>query len=899
MHNGSFNQTQGRRGSNKKGQKLLVVALGTALLVQPLSLTIPMSTAAAAESAVQTAAAVQQQLIKQSEEMITSGAKRIDYKWTKSKGGYSNVHVIEIDLTNPYVKLDVMSGKQGLATGLGSVGSMVKNSGAVAGVNADFFNTSGKGSTLGAQVTSGTLVASPSQLKGMYAFAVTAERKPMIDLFSFDGTVTSGDGSAFQLAGINKAAYRTEPGNGYSHSNAMYIYTSAWTAARPTVAESATTPTEVLVVDGFVQQIAENGTIPGTPPANGYILRTHGKATTFVLEHLQIGQTVSSNYALTAQSTGQKVDPAALQMLVGGHTILVDQGKTTAFSRDTSGISGAYERSRTAVGYTQDSGKVMLITVEDVGSSDGMTLAELQKMMVKLGVWRGINLDGGGSTTMITRPLGEVETGLAHPTENGSQRGVANGIGVFTTAPQGQLRGIKASGSTVLFVGQQASYQIKGYDTFYNPVDPGSMTPVWKVDNAIGGFSGNVFTASKSGKTTVSVKAGDISDKLAVEVIGGEQIARMSIDASSPVLEQGKSLSVPVSVTLNDGRKLTLPASSVKWELRGFSGTVQDGTLTVGAVTPGVTAGYAIARYDGFSAVTVLATGADKKFEDFEAPTYSIKYQGTNNVVGNVGLVTGLPGSNASQALQLTYDFTGATGTKAAYAVLNETGRQLEGSPSAMTLDVLGDESLNWLRAEFIDKSGKAHLVTLADKVTWSGWKQIKVNLPANMAHPITLKRLYIASIEEGQDERALSGGVVFDNITFQYPALVPEPAKQSILLNIGSKAAKVGGKPYNLDAAPIALHGTTYLPLRFVTEAMGAQVDWDQTLKRVTVLRGSNLLEMWLGKKSYILNGTKMEAAVAPISRNGRTLVPIRLVSERLGLVVKWDAKTNSITVE
>ncbi|UVI29910.1 stalk domain-containing protein [Paenibacillus spongiae] len=901
MDNGRFTQAQSRRRETRKAnkkakrnvQKLLVITLGAALLVQPISLAIPLSTAAAAE-------AVQQQLFKQNEEMITSGAKRIDYKWTKSKGGYSNVHVIEIDLTNPYVKLDVMSGKQGLATGLGSVGSMVKNSGAVAGVNADFFNTSGKGSTLGAQVTSGMLVASPSQLKGMYAFAVTNERKPMIDLFSFDGTVISGDGASFPLAGINKAAYRTEPGDGYSHSNAMYIYTSAWTASRPTVADSATTPTEVLVVDGVVQQIVENGTIPGTPPANGYILRTHGKAAVFALEHLQIGQSVNATYALTAQTTGQKVDPASLQMLVGGHTILVDQGKTTAFSRDTSGISGAYERSRTAVGYTQDSGKVMLITVEDVGSSEGMTLAELQKMMVKLGVWRGINLDGGGSTTMITRPLGEVETGLAHPTENGSQRGVANGIGVFTTAPQGQLRGITASGSTELFVGQQASYQLKGYDTYYNPIDPGSLTPVWKAEGGAGAFSGNVFTASKPGKATITVKAGDISDKLAVEVIGGEQIARMSIDASSPVLEQGKTISVPVSVTLNDGRKLQLPASSVKWELRGFSGTVKDGALTIGAVAPGAKAGYAIARYDGFSAVTVLATGADKKFEDFEAPTYSIKYEGTNNVVGNVGLVTGLTASNASQALQLNYDFTGATGTKVAYAVLNGSGRQVEGSPSAMTLDVLGDESLNWLRAEFIDKNGKAHLVTLADKVTWSGWKQLKVNLPSDkMAYPITLKRLYIASIEEGQDERALSGSIAFDNITFQYPALVPEPARQSILLTIGSKSAKVGGKSYTLEAAPIALEGTTYLPLRFVTEAMGAQVDWDQKLQRVTVLRGSSLMEMWLGKKSFILNGTKMDSEVAPIARSGRTLVPIRLVSEQLGLTVNWDSKTDQITVQ
>jgi len=891
MHNRREERSTSRLKGKRAGKKWIVIMLGTALLVQPISLAMPVSTAAAAT--------VEQGLAKLSEEMITSGAKLIHYKWSKSKGGYSNVHVIEVDLTNPYVKLDVMNGKQDTATGLGSVGSMVKNSGAVAGVNADFFNTAGKGSTLGGQVSSGTLISSPSQLTGMYAFAINENRKPVIDLFSFKGMVTSGDGTSFDLDGVNKAAYQIEPGGAASHANKIYMYTSAWTVARPTVAESSTTPTEVLVVDGIVQQVIQNGVIQGSIPTNGYILRTHGKAATFALEHLQVGQTVNATYSLLSNTTNQAIDPSKLQMLVGGHTILVDQGKTTSFSRDTKGISGSSERSRTAIGYTQDSGKVLLITVEDVGSSDGMTLTELQQMMVKLGVWKGINLDGGGSTTMISRPLGEVETGLAHPTENGSQRGVANGVGVFSTAPKGQLRGIKASGANVLFVGQQASYQIKGYDTYYNPIDSGSINPVWSADG-LGVFNGNTFTATKSGTATIQVKSGDVSDKLAVEIIGGDQLAQMTVDASSPVLEAGKSIALPVRVTLTDGRKLTLPASSVKWEFVGFSGTVKDGTLTINSVTAGAEAGYAIARYDGFSAVAVLAGGADKKFEDFEQVSYPITFQGTPNIKGTAELATGVAGRENSKVLQLSYDFSAGTGTKAAYAVLNGTGRKIEGAPSAITLDVKGDESLNWLRAEFIDGNGKAHLVTLADKVNWSGWKQIKAPLPADkIAFPVTLKRIYVASIEEGQDERALTGSIALDNVSFQYAALAPEPARQRIVLSLGSKSAQVGSKPYQLDVAPIALNGTTYLPLRFVTETMGAQVNWEPTLKRVSVLRGNQLLEMWLGKKGLILSGVKKETDVAPISRDGRTLVPIRLVSEQLGLLVKWEGKTNTITVE
>ncbi|QYR22098.1 phosphodiester glycosidase family protein [Paenibacillus sp. sptzw28] len=898
-------QTRTFNKRNAAQKRLLILTLGASLLAQPLTIAVP--AAVSAESDVQSSAAaqsVQQQLVAVYEEMITAGAKRVDYQWKNKIGEgaqLSNVHVIEVDLTNPNVKLDVMNGKTGAITGYGSTGSMVKNSGAVAGVNADYFNTAGKGVPMGAEVQGGTLVASPSLLKGMYAFAVTKDRKPLIDLFSFNGTITAADGATFPLAGINKAAYMTEPDNGYSHANAMYIYTSAWTAPRPDAKDSSTTPTEVLVQNGIVMQIADNSMIPGTPPADGYILRTHGKAADFVRAHLQVGQQISSSYALVSQTTGQTFQQDQLQMLVGGHTILVDQGKAAAFSRDVSGISPSGDRARTAVGYNQDGTKVMIVTVEDSDNSKGVNLAELQQLLVQLGVWRAVNLDGGGSTTMVTRPLGEFDAELTAPTEYGTvQRLVPSGLGVYTTAPQGELKGIKASGSGALFIGQQAAYEMKAYDTYYNPVDPGSLTPTWKIADALGTISGNTFTAAKAGTTTLTVKSGSVSDELPIEVIGGAQIAQMTIEADSPVLEQGKTLSVPVSVVLEDGRKMTIPASSLKWEMHGFTGTMQGDSLTIGSVTPGAAAGYLIARYDGFSTVAVLATGTDKKFENFDKVTYPITFSGTNGVSGTVGLVSGLSDDAASNALQLSYDFTGGSGTKAAYAALDGSGRNVEGSPSAITMDVLGDNSLNWLRAEFIDKAGKSHLVTLADQIDWTGWKQLKVNLPSDkMTYPLKLKRIYVASIADGQDERAISGSVAFDNISFQYPAAVAEPARTAIQLKIGSKWAKVGGQATKMDVAPLLLGGTTYLPLRFVTEAMGAEVDWEQTAKRVTVLRGSKLLEMWLGRQEFIVNGIRMKSEIAPITRGGRTLVPIRLVSEQLGLTVNWDGKLGTISVE
>ncbi|ALS26076.1 copper amine oxidase [Paenibacillus sp. 32O-W] len=881
---------------------LVAITLGGVLLLQPAAGLLPFFGTAPYVAA---AAAASMKMTVIHQEMITAGAERIDYVWESTRSGKpvkANVHVIRVDLTHPYVRLDAISGSGGTVGKLSSVMNMAKAAGAVGGINADFFVTGTEGSPMGAQVTQGQLVSSPMKLNGMYMFGITKDRKPVIDMYTFEGSITAADGSSFPLAGINNSTYRTEPDNGYSHANTIYMYTSAWVGnERPKNAAYAT-PTEVLVRGGIVEQISEGKAIGGAPPADGYILRSHGKAAQFIRDHVRIGEQLQADYRLISRTSGQPVDPASFDMMVGGHTILVDQGKPASFSRSISGISGATDRSRSAVGYSKDGRHVFLVTVEEYGSSQGMTLAELQQALVQLGVWKGVNLDGGGSTTMVERPLGETGLRLAHPTEYGdTQRSVANGIGVFTTAPQGQLRGIAVSGPSVAFIGQQVSFSLKGYDTYFNPIDPGNVTPSWSIDKPIGSLKNGVFTPTKPGQAVITAKSGAASGKHTVEVIGQDQIAEMKIGTSGGTLAAGAKISVPVTVKLRDGRQYTVPPESIDWQFIGFTANRQQDNLVIGKVSAGAKNGYAIARYDGFSALlTLSAGGASADFENFEKVAYPITFQSTSGVTGTVKVVSGLPGRESSKALQLTYDFTNGKGTRAAYAVLNGSGVTIAGAPTALSADVYGDGSLNWLRAEFIDANGKAHLVDLKKTIDWTGWQEVRADLTGyGMAHPVKLKRIYVVSLEEGRDERAESGQIAIDNIKVQLPSSIQDPGRPVIKMTLGSKTATVDGKPVSIGAAPFAEKGVTYLPLRFVADAMGGTVNWNQKEKRVTVLRGDKLLEMVVGSKEFLLNGVRKAGAVEPMVRSGYTLVPIRLVSEQLGLEVKWDQKTKQITVQ
>ena len=884
-------------------------AIGAALLLQPVAGGLAWAAGTAANPPSATATATPQLLL-MGESPVTSGAVRRTYEFIPAKGeanGKAKVHVIAIDMTNPYVSLNAMTGG-GTVPGKTAVGNMVKETGAVAGVNADYFDmSSSQAVPFGFHITGGELLKSARKLDGMYMFGITSSRLPVIDRFTMQGSVVAANGAKFELSGINEAAYWGQDGSA-SHANALYMYTSSWTAEeRP--GNSGTTPTEALVVDNVVVQVSDKAPLPVQPPENGYILRGHGQAAQFILDNLLPGTPVTASYFIKSETSGMTYSANDWSMMIGGHTILVDGGAPAAFSRNVSSLSPNADRARTAIGYSQDKTTVYLVTVEKSGSSAGATLAELQQILVMLGVWRGINLDGGGSTTMIARPLGEFSTKLAHATEDGGagtyQRPVVNGIGVYTSAPQGKLLGIAISGKQVLFIGEQADYALKAYDEYYNPVDPAGMSAVWSLDNPeLGKLTGNALQAARPGTGTLTVKSGSVSEKLALEVIGEAQIVRMTIDAPQTELAPGASIRVPVSVELADGRKLAVPAASVKWEFRGFAGTAQDGVIRIDAVKEGVKTGYAIARYDGYSTLLTLKAGsAQQLFEDFENAAFPIApSQVPAEVTAGTELVYGLPGRDNSTALRLQYDFSTSAEdrTKAAYAMFNGQGVELPGQPTGLSVELYGDDSGHMVRAMITDAEGKDHLVDLAKSLDWYGWRTVTADLAAYpLVYPVKLKSLYVASPQQGQADRPAAGEVYFDDIVLHYPAADEEPEREPVVLKIGSRQATVGGQPATLDVAPFAKDGVTYLPLRFVADQLGGTADWDGQTKKVTVLRGDRLLELRFGQDTIIVNGERKDAPAQPYAEKGRTLVPVRLVSEQLGLRVDWNKSDNTVTIQ
>ncbi len=114
-------------------------------------------------------------------------------------------------------------------------------------------------------------------------------------------------------------------------------------------------------------------------------------------------------------------------------------------------------------------------------------------------------------------------------------------------------------------------------------------------------------------------------------------------------------------------------------------------------------------------------------------------------------------------------------------------------------------------------------------------------------------------------------------------------PVEYTILIN---------GQKLTMDVQPINAGGRLFVPLRAIFEALGATVEWEDATKTVTGKRGDRTVIMSIGDENVYVNGQQISMGLAPMIVESRTLVPVRFVSEGLGATVDWDEKTNTASV-
>ena len=132
--------------------------------------------------------------------------------------------------------------------------------------------------------------------------------------------------------------------------------------------------------------------------------------------------------------------------------------------------------------------------------------------------------------------------------------------------------------------------------------------------------------------------------------------------------------------------------------------------------------------------------------------------------------------------------------------------------------------------------------------------------------------------------------------------APVTPPKPDLVLgLTIGESTAVVNGKTVLLDAAPYIdkVTGRTLVPLRFISEQLGAVVAWEPLTRAVTLTFGDHVVQLGVGILTALRDGQTIAIEQPPvIVPPGRTMVPLRFIAEAMGAQVDWNSVTRTIAV-
>lgn len=277
------------------------------------------------------------------------------------------------------------------------------------GVNADFFGFSPPGVPQNLLVSRGRVITGPSLQP---VLAIDSLGAPHLGVFRVDGNVTIAR-DHFAIRGWNHAA-----------ASGIALYDSGWGSSTDTLSNSVE-----VVLDGTGSarvSLIDTTTAGVAIPRGGVVLIGRGSEARLALLSLHVGDTVRTNVALR---------PFHPMEAVGGRPLLLRDSAIVA-EVDTLGGKGfaTTRHPRSAVGVAREGRRLLLVVVDGRQQpySDGITLRELATLMRALGARDAINLDGGGSTTLVyADPASAGKLRIAnHPSDSLGERPVGDALAI-------------------------------------------------------------------------------------------------------------------------------------------------------------------------------------------------------------------------------------------------------------------------------------------------------------------------------------------------------------------------------------------------------------------------------------------------------------------------------------
>ncbi|GAB2497668.1 phosphodiester glycosidase family protein [Promicromonospora xylanilytica] len=677
------------------------------------------------------------------------------------EGGWYDSRFLTVDLAEDAVSTDLLTAGP-VASG-GPLSVAANRAGAVAGVNGEFFDIGNSNAALGGEVQGGVLRKS-ADIGGRSHVGVSRDGISQLVDLAVDASADLA-GAPHKVLSVNAANGGGVPANG------MVAFTPVWGESsrnRGFTGVAVDRVAEVVVVDGEVVSVDPSGPAGSGPiPEGGFALVGRDGAAD-ALRALREGDPVGLTYELADDIA------RTMEFALGHGGTIVSDGKVV------DGLTTSIAP-RTALGFSDDGRTLVLATWDGPGGTGkgGVGVDKAARDLVRIGVDTAVNLDGGGSTTMVARALGEQDATVRNVPSDGHERSNPNGVGVFVAPGDGRLHdllvepapgGASADGDVNVFPGLHRTLVAKGVDDHETPVEVDPAAVRWHARGAK--VAGGRLEAPYEGREeiTVSARSGRERDTLDVRVLGPLDDVELSTDRLS-IADATPSSAVTVAVTGRDGQGFTAPIEAGDLELDYDQEVVRVEPAAGGLrITP---------LKDAATILTVSVAGETVRLPITIGVENVTVYDFDDDVLARWRNQSTRATTFSADPDGLRVDFEGMRNI-GVYAASADARVPVPGQPLRLRVRLKSSISvpsgLTYLA--YVDATGKSGGVYGTGLTPSDDWQQATFTLPSSTAYPIAVSGFQGINTNAAQQK---PGTFVLDRIEADVPTSIELPPRPDL----------------------------------------------------------------------------------------------------------------------